>query len=184
MALFSFGNTKLPKTTMIFNITPASLCPSEAKGLCQLEQSGKCYAKKAERIYPQVLPYRMRQYKFWKTCTAESFVAQLIKDKGRRNVTHLRLNEAGDFRHQRDLNKAMKIADLLKTEGITMYCYTARKDLNFTKRNNLIVNGSGFMVDNNFTVVSRGKKATCISDCNICNKCMKPRFKKITVAMH
>ena len=184
MALFSFGNIKLPKTTMIFNITPANLCPSEAKGLCQLSNSGQCYAKKAERIYPQVLPYRMRQHIFWKNCTPESFVAQLIKDKGRRNIKHLRLNEAGDFRHQQDLNKAIKIAALLKAEGITTYCYTARKDLDFKKRNDLIVNGSGFMIDNNFIVVPRGKKATCVSNCNICHRCMKANKKKITVAMH
>ena len=63
--LVQFGNNKLPKTTVIFNMGPAKECPANALGLCELGKTGKCYAMKAERLYPQVLPYRIRQKNYW-----------------------------------------------------------------------------------------------------------------------
>ena len=44
--------------------------------------------------------------------------------------------------------------------GVKVYTYTARRDLDFSNVKHLVVNGSGFMVHNNFTVVKEfsGKK--------------------------
>ena len=74
--LLSQGNLKIGKDTLIFNLTAAKNCPSEKLGLC--EHAKICYAKKAERLYPSVLPFRMRQSKYWDNCTAESFAADML----------------------------------------------------------------------------------------------------------
>jgi hypothetical protein len=52
LQLFSFGNLKQDGGTAIFNFCPSADCPSEKLGLCKLP--GKCYAKKAERIFPVI----------------------------------------------------------------------------------------------------------------------------------
>jgi hypothetical protein len=55
------GNRKIPKSTAIFNMSSALNCPSKKLGLCKAASQGaKCYARKAEILYPQVLPYRER----------------------------------------------------------------------------------------------------------------------------
>ncbi len=192
MSLFSFGNTKLPKTTAIFNITPARDCPSQKLGLCQLKDAKKCYALKAERMYKQVIPFRERQKLFWENCTIDEFVNELNKCK--KKVTHLRLNESGDFRNQDDVEKANKIAEKLRVIGIVTYCYTARKDLDFSKATTLVVNGSGFMVDNNFSVgytedelleyVGTSKMFVCVQNCSICRICTKKGNKFIKIRLH
>lgn len=53
MQVFSYGNRKLPKETLIVNITSATACPSERLGFCRC--SKVCYAKKCERIYKAYL---------------------------------------------------------------------------------------------------------------------------------
>ena len=62
--LIQFGNTKLPKSTMIFNMGTAAKCPSKELGLCSV--AGCCYAGKAETQYPKHVPaYRERQATYW-----------------------------------------------------------------------------------------------------------------------
>ena len=48
--VFTYGNSKLPKSTLIVNLSSAENCPSRKRGLCEIED--KCYARKCERIYP------------------------------------------------------------------------------------------------------------------------------------
>ena len=184
---FSFGNTKLPKSTAIFNMTPASYCPADRLNKCALLKSNRCYAKKSERLYPQVLPFRSNQALFWNRCTPKEFVEKLLKERGRKNIKLLRFNEAGDFGSQKDVQKAATIARLLKAHGIGTYCYTARNDLNFTRRKDLVVTGSNFMVDNQFTVVYNKKDLkgiVCPSNCRICNICSKRDRKTIKTHLH
>lgn len=185
---FSWGNKKLPKTTAIFNITTALGCPALTKGLCQLPNPIKqCYAMKAERMYKQVLPYRQRQRKFWKNSTADEIVVQLIKEKKNKELKMLRINEAGDFKHQADVVKAEEVARLLSYLGVVTYCYTARKDLDFSIRKHLVVNGSDFLVDNSFTIVYKKENfigVTCGQDCRVCDMCSKKDGKIIKVFVH
>jgi len=200
MSLFAFGNRKLPNTTAIFNMSSAQQCPSNGLGLCQLADPNKCYALKAERMYKAVLPYRHRQSLFWANCKPTEFVSQLLKEIGRKKIKHLRLNEAGDFFAQKCVRKAEQIAKLLKEKhNITTYVYTARKDLNFSRRRFLIVNGSNFMVDNRFTSVDCKEKAgqqtmkdalhaegqaICIGDCRKCRICSVRGGLEVFVKQH
>ena len=50
--VFPDGNKKLPKSTLIANLTSARNCPAKALGLCDIDD---CYAGKCERIYPYYL---------------------------------------------------------------------------------------------------------------------------------
>ncbi|MHA2181650.1 MAG: GP88 family protein [Promethearchaeota archaeon] len=145
----SFGNTKLPNTTGIFNLCSAHACPAAKLGLCQLKNVKKCYALQAEIQYPDCEPYRNRQAAFWKYTNAKNFTLQFnaMNEKKRIKLDKIRFDESGDFENQSDVNKMIEIANNLK---VTVYTYTARKDLDFKDRGKLHINGSGFMIDNAF----------------------------------
>lgn len=192
-SLIASGNRKVPNTTAIFNMSSAHNCPSRKLGLCKAEAFGaKCYAFKAEYGYrPNTIPYRDRQESFWKNVTAEQFVVQFLTINAQKPVPFnaLRLNEAGDFHSQDCVDKAEKIARMLKLYGITTYCYTSRDDLDFHKIEALRVSGSGFKKDgvvNIFQIIDnkkdrpRGYKI-CPMDCHICNRCMKAGMKTAVV---
>ena len=175
MALFSFGNSKLPKSTGIFNITPALYCASRKLGLCQLDAPGQCYALKAERMYTAVLPYRLRQTEYFDSTSAFDFAVDFLAEVSRKRepVTALRFSEAGDFRNQADVDKAEYIARLLAVVDVKCYCYTARSDLDFRDCRTLVVNGSGFMVHNAFVVTAdpQPEAVTCPGNCRTCDAC-------------
>lgn len=184
----SWGNTKLPDTTAILNITTAENCPSRKLGLCALKNPNRCYARKAEIQYGHdTLPHRNFQAKIWDLLTAEQ-LANLIKEEisRRKKPTHiLRLNECGDFKDQYDVDKAVELTKNLPE--LIVYCYTARKDLDFSKRGKLIVNGSGFMVDNQFIVVPKIEpqhQVVCKMDCSICNICIEKKKRTIYTKLH
>lgn len=177
------GNRKLPNTTAIFNMASATNCPSMKKGLCKAVVAGAhCYAMKAERLYPSVLPYRKLQEKYWLSVTAEEFTKDFIEiNASKRNKFNaLRLNEAGDFHDQDCVAKADTIAGILKSDGVTTYVYTSRDDLDYSKVKNLIVNGSGFKkagITNVFKIVKDEKDmpkgfTMCNADCSTCTKCL------------
>jgi hypothetical protein len=157
--LCSKGNLKVGKDTIIMNITPATDCMSRRLGLCQVPPNA-CYALRAEKQYPSVLPYRRRQTDRWDELTAEEIAEDLkvIAKRARKTpVKFVRMQESGDFRHHGDLQKMNRIADLL-SGVLRVYTYTAREDLFRSPVRispNLVINGSGFMVDNNFKVVNK-----------------------------
>lgn len=173
---FSIGNKKLPDGTAIFNMNPAKTCPSMALGLCQC--AGKCYAFKAERLYPQVLPFRERQQKAFLELSP-AVIANAIYFGGTKKqpITCFRFSEAGDFANQAAVDKMTEVCKLLKAGGIACYGYTARKDLDFTELKKFAtVQGSGFMVSNNFKFIPKGGTTegcdvTCAGDCRICSIC-------------
>lgn len=188
MKLFSIGNLKIGTDTMIFNMSPAETCQSMRMGLCKV--GSKCYAKKAERVYPQVLPFRRNQAVFWTSCSVDEFVEAVSKEKTSK-IKYLRFNEAGDFRNQSDVEKANEIAKVLKEKyNIITYLYTARSDLSF-KDKTFIVNGSSWMADNEFRYIPKGEvpltsdiQAMCPGDCRTCNLCKEKLGMVIGVKQH
>ena len=157
MPHIAFGNKKLPKTTAIYNIGCWFLCPGRLEGYCELAET--CYAKCRE-IMGNVIQSRLNNYYFWKSNTAEriaEFICYSIKLetlKGNQ-VNLLRFNEVGELENQQDLEKMIKISNIVywKT-GIKSYVYTHNRGLNFDiEHPNLTICGSGFMIDNKFTVV-------------------------------
>jgi hypothetical protein len=186
--LFSFGNMKVGKDTAIFNITPAFNCISEQLGLCNI--SNKCYAKKAEKLYRSVVLHRQYQEEFWNNTTAKQFVTILLSIiiAECRNIKYLRISESGDFKNQSDVNKLSEIANLLKGK-LKVYTYTARKDLDFSNiSDNLVINGSGFMIHNNFYVYRNESeiidKYICKGNCLKCTLCKTAKNRNIGVKLH
>jgi hypothetical protein len=179
----TLGNSKLPITTAIFNMTTASECPSDKLGLCAACIEGKnwCYARKAENTYPTVKPYRTRQAAYWDACSVLDFVHDILAatKKLRRPINALRFNESGDFRTQDDVTKADAIAAHLSDYGITTYMYTSRSDLDFSNVRYLKIQGSGFHkqgLAGTFKIVQTEAEVpenygTCPGDCTACKRC-------------
>lgn len=199
--LFVFGNRKLPSTTAIFNMGPASngapggqfrmLCPEYHKGLCQLNKpETQCYAVKAERQYPNVRAHRTRQAEFWKRSSAEEFVAAFNVSR-RRTTKALRFNESGGIAGQSDIQKIANIARALP--DLTVYLYTSRVDLWEAGAFDCLppgvtVNGSGFMAHNAFRSRPAGNipkgAFVCGMDCRTCDVCSRRNGLDIFVELH
>lgn len=153
----AFGNKKLPKTTAIYNIGCWFLCPGRLEGYCEL--STECYAKCRE-VMGSVIQSRLNNYYYWKNNNAETiaeFICYSIKLeilKGNQ-VNLLRFNEVGEIEDQEELEKMIKISNIVfEKTGIKSYVYTHNRALNFNiERPNLTICGSGFMIDNKFTVI-------------------------------
>jgi hypothetical protein len=186
------GNTKLPSSIAIWNMTSAHDCPSAKLGLCAAEKFGaKCYAKKSEYAYhKEVLPHRRSQAKLWNELTAKEFVSQflLLNSRKKKAFTAIRFSESGDFRNQADVDKVEKIASLLKRFKIKCYTYTSRSDLDYSKISSLILSGSGFKkkgINKVFQIIKNKKDkpkgySICKGDCKVCNRC---RVKNLNTAV-
>ena len=184
----SHGNTKLPRTTMIMNMGTAEHCPSKIRGLCDI--ASKCYARKSEKLYPNVLPARKRQAKYWLSNTAEVIAADLLQAMTK-NTTLFRFNESGDFYSQKCVEKLDKISRILfdKRQVIT-YGYTARKDLDFSSVY-FRVKGSGHNQGNNGMAIVVKKNQNipagfvqCSGSCRACDLCSKANNKSVAFIQH
>jgi hypothetical protein len=182
------GNLKIPSTTAIFNMGSATDCPSRQMGFCQAVVDGRhvCYAKKAETSYhPFTLPYRRSQEIYWKKTNAEKFATDFIALNMMKRIPFnaLRFNESGDFWSQECVDKAEKIARILKRYKVTCYCYSSRKDLDFSHCRDLVVHGSGFKKEGmrgTFLMILNKKDrpsgfGMCPGQCGGCKRCLVGR---------
>ena len=207
---YSTGNKKIGKDTVIFNMGSATECSSKKAGLCDID----CYALKAEIQYKNTLPARQHQEKYW--LANDSFtIAEAIQKAVSRNtkvkITHVRVNESGDFHTSECLDKLIEIAEMLpKTK---FYTYTHRSDLiddstHMRLPKNLVINTSDFNVKglNQFKAVDvgfyfqsyqkkvveivksikekTGSNLVCRGDCSVCSLCKISHGKEIFVAIH
>ena len=178
----AFGNKKLPKTTAIYNIGTWFLCEGRLKGFCELHEV--CYAKCRE-IMGNTIKSRLNNYYFWKTNDARtiaSFIVYSIKAESMKGdkINLLRFNEVGEFENQEDLVKMRDISNIVYEQtGVKSYTYTHNRDLDFNiDRPHLTINGSGFIIDNQFTVISPSEYKEyieshncfeCLQKCEMCN---------------
>ena len=193
--IFKAGNLKLPSSTIIFNLQPAHMCISRTIGLCQLNNPNKCYAYRDEKRYKNIRAYRERQFKYWNTEPLNVIIHDLIDLIKAHNIKAIRFNESGDIRHIRDLERINIIAMALLDYNVRVYMYTARSDLKrlidngtyaFNQSKNLVINGSGFMWDNNFKVLEPTDKPVlrCMGNCRTCSLCLNKHDKVIHVPLH
>ena len=205
----SIGNRKIGNDTLIFNMGSATDCPSLKLGYCKLGK--KCYAFKAERLYPNAKPYRDRQAKYWLNTSAHDIALDIFgllqKYKmAASRIKYIRLNESGDFYSQECIEKLSKVVNILsgsKFKHITFYTYTARKDLDF-KDAEFLVKGSSNDAGNNGKCIARPKPeldkqgtfthgmfyykeehfALCEGDCRTCMTCKRKNDINIVFAIH
>lgn len=174
MPYITYGNKKLPKTTAIYNIGTWFLCPGRLNGFCELHDV--CYAKCRE-VMGNVIQSRLNNYYFWKSNSANKiamFISySIMAEKMKGNpVNLLRFNEVGELEDQEDLVKMVKVSNIVyKNTGVKSYTYTHNRQLNFNiNRPNLTICGSGFMIDNKFTVVKPENYKEYV-DANNCIEC-------------
>ena len=167
----SLGNLKIGTDTLILNMGPAIGCPADTLGKCAC--SDVCYAKRAERQYPNVRNYRDKQKKYWLQTAAVDIVndiSYILENKRfretysnrlrplKQKIQYLRVNESGDFWSQKCVNKLDHIARELKSKyNIITYTYTARDDLHFELAG-FAVKGSGHFHGNNGACIVRTPK--------------------------
>ncbi len=194
----TIGNSKVPTTTLIFNMGSATTCPSDKLGLCSMGKingDGSCYCLKAERLYPECKPFRNRQETMWLNSSAND-IAKAINTivKGRPYITAVRVNESGDFHTMKCVQKLSDIASKIQ---IPIYTYTHRNDLftkNVTKNlnKNLTMNFScdmGYEHNHNEfrlpeDVKPNTKTYECAGDCRICSLCTTRKNIVITNPKH
>lgn len=199
---FTKGNKKLSKNVYVINTSSALECPSLQLGLCNAYIDDKCicYAIKSEVRYGgedgNCFKFHDYQGIYYDNHSAEEITDKLLASSKRSTkypMVFLRYNAFGDFVNQEQVDKMNEIAKILGEYGIITYGYTARKDLNFSNRCRwFIVNGSGFMIDNNFDITWDEDEVDCLSNKKVighkedqhycgkeCVKCMHSTHKTI-----
>ena len=156
----AFGNKKVPKTTAIVNTTSWFLCPGRLRGFCELHEV--CYDKCRE-VMGSVNKSRLNHDLWWRQNDADTIAQFYIYSIKAESLKHpeapinlVRFQEVGDFRSTADLTKMIDVSNLIYDAlDINSYTYTHNRDIayNCFKRPHLTINGSGFMIDNQFTVV-------------------------------
>lgn len=123
------GNRKLRNTDkirfIIWNLPAVKMCPFRT-ALCEKS----CYARKAERVYPQVLPSRERNYQ---DSLQSDFVERMIytiekelsTKKYNGKLTVFRIHESGDFYNLEYTKKWVEIAKHFENnDKIVFLAYT------------------------------------------------------------
>ena len=196
---FSFGNSKLPPSTMIINITSARNCPSMKN--CKVKNKlGNCYG---QEIYPDVLLRNMRN-EFTLPYLSGNDILKLLElyiENAPIKIHDIRISEDGDFRNQGEVNFCDKIAGHLKAKyGISTTVYTNAITLDFSGVKNMIINASSKAIrgatryfiatpesvmanipatnEVSYRIDARGKREPffrCCGDCYICRFCYNTR---------
>ena len=190
--LLSNGNKKIGTDTLIFNMQSATDCEAKKLGLCTICRK-KCYALKAEVQYPNVLPYRRRQEKYWDETSVQTKVDDLksVLSRKRIPVKYFRFNEAGDFKHLSSMREFFEVAKTFPK--IKFYTYTHRHDLiRILNKNkipsnvNINVSNKKYKGMNEFRSVSKYSKGSirCKGDCRICKLCATNKDITIEVLDH
>lgn len=173
--IFPFGNRKLPSYTMVVNMNSSHRCPSQKwcplaqpsvkrvklTGERKKDKDGKlvygsplCYAMAVASTYKDVdhrdnrleTVFSVGNMRFW-----EKLIMRWI-DKAIRlghYIKNIRLNEAGDFATQEQVEFWERMAGRLADKGITVTAYTRNKQLNFSNVKNMILNYSSPYVSKN-----------------------------------
>lgn len=197
----TIGNKKLGKDTLIFNMSSATEC--SAKDVCKHRK--RCYALKAERLYPRVKTFRDLQAVRWLLTPAKEIAAGIIEIiekvktmKTRPDIKFIRINESGDFISSECIQKLREITDILweYDPNIQFYGYTARKDLSEHLHKlylpNCCINTSNFdctygnsiKVVKDFEIEPLLPAFKCYRNCRSCDLCKYDRGIKIQFKLH
>lgn len=179
------GNHKLPPTWYIGNTGSGTDCCSDELELCPYglkNGDGSCYCLKAERCYPNCLDCRERNRVNWERIVVNDYVVEFTyglllasKQAKKHKMEVFRFNESFDIESYESLVAMNDVGGDLKDVGVKTMIYTHRWDMIDALQlvgNNLIMNGSDFMLDNEFRVVYEfsGNNLKCCGDCGICQK--------------
>lgn len=180
-----FGNAKLPETTAIVSCGTWFNCPGRTEGFCSL--ATKCYDKCREVMSDKITRFRLEEEIAFRGMNAREIASSIIQQiklhnskPSTKNIKQIRWNEVGELRNQDDLNKMVEVSNIIFKElNIESYTYTHNKYLDFNiERPHLTINGSDFMIDNEYRVLPKDKIKSvtesyfkCDCDCTKCNMC-------------
>ena len=144
--VFGFGNSKLPPSTMIVNITSAFNCPSQKN--CSARNI--CYAKKPGKMGWENSEMRDIRNEYTLPYLSGREILKLLEmyiELAPIKIHDIRISEAGDFRNQNEIDFCDKIAGHLKAKyGINTTVYTNAIHLDFSNVKNMIINASSKLV--------------------------------------
>lgn len=179
------GNAKpLPKSIWIISMESATHCSARKNHHCEINSN--CYALKYEsnKLMHKTIERRQKDNECINYLIENDLADKLADFLIRSNrlaksykLEYLRWNESGDCETLEHFLFVENVAKMLyESIGAISVIYTHRKDLweKFkeirTSERYLIVNGSGFMADNNFIAVRRftGDNLECCSNCVKC----------------
>lgn len=196
---YSFGNKKLPTDTLIINMSSALECPMIKECKFSHLNTAKCYAYKAERMYPNVRDSRAAQTTYWRTTSNEQKLldfADLWRKHPKKmpTIKAVRFNEAGDMRDLLDLALLHKLATTYS--DIKFYSYSHNeelmRDIKITDLpSNLTINLSykhdkpgfnTFILDTDYD--GSEDVIPCPGNCKICSLCQDSNELNISVEIH
>lgn len=182
----AFGNFKLPESTAIVNLGTWFNCSGRTEGFCDI--CVECYDKCKEVMFKKIIKARLEQELFFRVNSASTIAEYIIREicafnckESKPLIDKIRFCEVGELRNQEDLEKVVEISNIVyEALNIESYIYTHNKYLNFDiDRPHLTVNGSGFMVDNEYRVIHKGEEVKekhfdCLCDCKAgCDVCTR-----------
>ena len=112
----SMANGKLHESILIFNLPSVTTCPN-----CK-DCAKTCYARKFEKLYPNVRPCRERNYTAAKGPDFVAIMTALIRRAELLGVSAVRVHESGDFFSQEYADMWEDIADRFPT--LRFFAYT------------------------------------------------------------
>ena len=185
----SKGNKKMTNGFLIWNLPARKTCPGCTAICCKA-----CYAMKAERMYPSVLPSRERNLIDSKKETFTKDMIQLIEKqiKGFKGFNgYFRIHESGDFYNQAYLDAWKSIAKHFP--NVRFLAFTKSFDLNFKNvpKNMQII--MSIMPDTKKQPVkgfpkafagdckNMGKTIDCPGSCDSCGMCWALNELKVNV---
>lgn len=143
---YSIGNSKIGNDTLVFNCSPALLCPSDLKGYC--ENCNSCYAKNNEVTYGNPLVRNLLSLKKLLIYDINTIIKATLKairtDKDAKNCLFIRINSNGDILDNNMLKAIDKFSYSLiqaNTNNLKVaYSYTHNKDLDLNLSSNIVFN--------------------------------------------
>ena len=122
------GNIRMDFPT--FSLPAVTSCPNHT-----VDCGNYCYAKKAEKLYPGVLPSRIRNLNESKRNTFVKIVSDILS---KRQSKYIRIHESGDFYSQEYLDKWFEICR--KFPDKKFLAYTQCYNLDYSKKpSNLVL---------------------------------------------
>lgn len=180
----SVGNLKLPLYILIFNLGTWFNCSGRKEKFCDI--CVECYDKPPEVRFKRRIIDRIEHEVWWRENPADIIAKEIIlfirnwNEHNKIKIKYIRFSEVGEIRNQKDLEKVVDVSNIVGEKlGIYSYIYTHNKKLDFNiDRPFLTINGSDFMVDNEFRIIKddnfdlKEDYYECKCDCSICNKCI------------
>lgn len=202
---YSIGNSKIGADTLVFNCSPALLCPADLKGYC--ENCNSCYAKNNEVTYGNPFVRNLLSFKKLLTIDIDTIIKATLKairiDKRvkdgfkAKECIFIRINSNGDILDDIMLKAVDKFVFSLieaKTNNLQIaYSYTHNKDLDLNLSSNIVFNLSfkgsetakrcitAYSWDKKY--LDNSKYIICNGKCKNCSYCKDKHEKRTIVFM-